>query len=115
MFTEKILEIEKKLEQDGYTLYNKGVEGAQYIYYHNPKEDLIDLSFNYLRDQWEFYYNGKSKLVTSNKFKKLPKRFATEGDSVNTSSITKVCSYKTEEFYELFIDKNKDVLDIVSN
>ncbi len=114
MFTDKILEIEKKLEQDGYKFYNKGIEDAQYIYYHNPKEDLIDLSFNYIMDNWEFYYNGKSKMITSNKFKKLPKKFAVEGDSVKTSTITKIKTYRTEELHDLFIAKNKDVLDIVS-
>jgi len=114
MLTEKIIEIEKKLEIDGYKFYNKNIKNAQYIYYHNPKEDLVDLTFDYIKDQWEFYYNGKSKMITSKKFKHLPKKFASEGDAIKTATITKIKAYKTEDLHNLFIENNKGVLEILA-
>ena len=100
--TEKILEIENRLEIEGYQFFNKGSQEHKFIYYHNQKNPTFDLKFDYIKDEWEILYCGKSKLKSKKK------------DIISSSEIQEVSSYDTNMFHNLFIKEKNTITEIVA-
>jgi len=100
--TEKIIEIENRLELDGFKFFNKDSKDHKFIYYHNPKNSVFDLKFDYINDEWEILYCGKSKLKSKKK------------EIVSTSEISSVSFYDTNRMHHLFVKENNSIIELAS-
>lgn len=99
----EVIEIERKLEQEGYKSFNKDLKDSKFYYYHNPSEPLIDLKYDFTKDEWEFFYVGKTKL------KKKKKQIVSESEISITTTL------KTKSLHHMFIKNSNSILEIASN
>ena len=98
--TDKILKIEQRLSDVGYSFFNKNESDSKYSYYHNQDDPLIDVKFEYINDEWELIYSTPPKVS-----------FKT-GDKISKSDICRIVSFSTEKMYNLFIGTKIDLLDL---
>lgn len=98
--TEKILKIEQRLSDVGYQFFNKQDSEAKYSYYHNQKNPIIDIKFEYLSDEWELIYTTPPKIEVEN------------GDLVSSSEICRAVTFSTDTMYNLFVSTKIDLLDM---